>query len=204
MSHAGGVLMGRPSVARLDGMLDAARGSDVDYDHVGSTLDPGGGTGVDPRSGRHVARRDLVLGSGGADFERAVDGLRRWACHRGIGARVVPGDAPIVEGETVLVVLPAGPFSIVVPNRIVAVVDEPDRFGFAYGTLPGHQERGEECFVVERRADDTVVGVIGVDAHTATTAARLADPVVRRFQDRAIRRYLGSLRDHVGSPALLP
>jgi uncharacterized protein (UPF0548 family) len=33
--------------------------------------------------------------------------------------------------------------------RIVAVVDEADRFGYACGTLPGHAGTGEERFVVE-------------------------------------------------------
>lgn len=185
-------------------MLDVARGEVVDYDHVGSTLDPDRERGAAERQGRHVGRQELVVGRGDVDFDRAADGLRQWACHRGIGAKVVPQGAPIEEGETVLVVLPAGPFSIVVPNRIVAVVDEADRFGFAYGTLPGHQERGEESFVVERRPDGSVVGVIVVDARTATLAARIADPAVRRFQGVAITRYLRGLRDHVASPASFP
>ena len=34
------------------------------------------------------------------------------------------------------------------PCRVVYVVDEPDRRGFAYGTLPGHAESGEELFLV--------------------------------------------------------
>jgi uncharacterized protein (UPF0548 family) len=34
--------------------------------------------------------------------------------------------------------------------RVVAVADEPDRCGFAYGTLPGHAVCGEEAFVVAR------------------------------------------------------
>ena len=38
--------------------------------------------------------------------------------------------------------------------RVVYVVDEPGRFGLAYGTLPGHVERGEERFLVERDSTD--------------------------------------------------
>jgi uncharacterized protein (UPF0548 family) len=33
-------------------------------------------------------------------------------------------------------------------------VDEPGRRGFAYGTLPGRPETGEEAFVVEKTNDD--------------------------------------------------
>ena len=36
----------------------------------------------------------------------------------------------------------------IVPCRIVWVVDEPDAFGFGYGTLRGHPDEGEESFVV--------------------------------------------------------
>ena len=48
-----------------------------------------------------------------------------------------------------------GPVQMVVPCRIVSVFKEVDSFGFAYGTLPGHPERGEESFVLERRDDAT-------------------------------------------------
>ena len=39
------------------------------------------------------------------------------------------------------------------PCRVVYVVDEPDRRGFAYGTLPGHPESGEELFLVRYDPD---------------------------------------------------
>jgi uncharacterized protein (UPF0548 family) len=45
-----------------------------------------------------------------------------------------------VPGTDVLAHL--GP--IRVPCRVVYVLDEPERRGFAYGTLPGHPESGEE------------------------------------------------------------
>lgn len=189
MTRTGGIVVGRPSHERLEAMLVAARSSALTYDHVGSTLDDA--------STRPAHQQSLVLGSGPACFTSAVDGLRAWACHDGIGASVHPSDAPLVVDSTVLVVLPAGPFAIVVPNRIVVVVDEPDRFGFAYGTLEGHQERGEESFLVERRQDDTVVATITVDAAPATVAASLVAPVVRRLQHAAVRRYLRGLHDSV-------
>ena len=44
--------------------------------------------------------------------------------------------------------------------RIVYVIDEQgssERYGFAYGTLPDHMERGEERFTVEFDTDDQTV-----------------------------------------------
>jgi uncharacterized protein (UPF0548 family) len=58
--------------------------------------------------------------------------------------RAVPG---------AVVLLRAGGLRI--PCRVVYTVSEADRQDFAYGTLPGHPEQGEEAFVVtmaEQRA----------------------------------------------------
>ncbi len=183
--------LGRPGPVALDELLHAAEQASLSYDHVGSTLPP--------RRGAHAEQLDL--GAGADAFAAAVAGLRSWACHSGIGAAVHPPDAPLRVGSTLLVVLPVGPVSIVVPDRVVAVVDEPRRFGFAYGTLDGHQERGEESFVVEHLADDRVVATVAVDATAVTVAARLAAPGVVVFQRIAVRRYLSALADFVrGTP----
>lgn len=179
----------RASRGELDRRLGRAEATELSYDHVGSTLR------ADHPVGRQLTR---AIGEGGADFDAAVDGLRRWACHDGLGARVHPPDAAIAAGTTVLVAIPLGPLSVVVPNRVVVVVDEPDRFGFAYGTLHGHHERGEEAFVVERLADGTVRGTIRVDAVPASVAARLGRPLVAVLQRRAMQRYLDGLATAVG------
>lgn len=181
---------GRPGAATLAELLTHAEQASLSYDHVGTSLPIADGSWPE-------RAEQVELGVGSEVFDAAVEGLRRWACHRGIGATVYPADAPIEIGSTLLVVLPAGPLSIVVPDRVVAVVDEPRRFGFAYGTLDGHQERGEESFVIEHLPDDRVVASIGLDAVPATAAARLAAPFVGVFQRVAVRRYLAALRDEV-------
>jgi uncharacterized protein (UPF0548 family) len=78
------------------------------------------------------------------------------------------------------------------------VIDEPDRYGFAYGTLPVHPERGEEAFVVTRDG-----GASRFDVHAIS---RPADPVSRfvpfvadRLQDRAVRRYLSAMQRLAGA-----
>ena len=187
------IRLGRPGRATLDELLARAEASSLTYDHVGSTLPSSEGTV------RPVRTEHLDLGVGPQDFDAAVAGLRAWACHRGLGAAVHPADAPLEVGTSLLVVLHLGPVSIVVPDRIVAVVEEPRRFGFAYGTLQGHQERGEESFLVEHLDDDRVVATIGLDARAATTAARLAAPAVGWFQRLAVRRYLSAWQDAVTS-----
>ena len=46
-----------------------------------------------------------------------------------------------------------GPISVREPVVVVATVSEPDRRGFAYGTLVGHPVSGEEAFIVRRDAE---------------------------------------------------
>ena len=91
---------------------------------------------------------------------------------------------------------PIGPLTVAAVNRIVGVVDEPDRWGFAYGTLPGHIEIGEEAFVVARRADGgtpTVVARITARSHAALPGARLLQPLLVPIQRRFAQRYLDAV-----------
>ena len=76
-----------------------------------------------------------------------------------------------------------GPLRIVAPTRVVYVIDEPDRRGFAYGTLPGHPESGEEVFIVERQAGSTSVEVRAF-SRPGRWFTRLGAPVARRIQRR--------------------
>lgn len=182
------ITFGDPAPGRLDAALAEAARLEVSYDHVGSTLDPA------------VACHTRTVELGRDNFDAGVSGLKAWACHRGIGASVHPEGAPIAVGVTVLVVLRVGPVRLLVPDRIVAVVHEPDRFGFAYGTLPGHPERGEEAFLVERHADGRTTATIRVAAQGDWLIARLASPIVRRLQRVALNRYLAELQRYATEP----
>jgi uncharacterized protein (UPF0548 family) len=99
----------------------------------------------------------------------------------------------------VAVAAPLGPLTAVAVCRIVVVVDEPERYGFAYGTLPGHPERGEEAFLVERHDDGRVVFRIVAFSRSAELLARLGGPVTRAIQQRASRGYLTALSEFVST-----
>jgi uncharacterized protein (UPF0548 family) len=81
--------------------------------------------------------------------------------------------------------------------RIVWAVDEPDRFGFAYGTLPLHPARGEESFVVDRDAMGTTTLTITAFSSPRHPLVRLGAPVARRQQAQATQGYLDALQAHV-------
>ena len=183
--------LGRLNEASLAEALAASARADLTYEPAGVTL----GDGRLP--GHRTDRYEAELGSGAEVFSRAVGGLRAWAAHRGAGVRVEPGDAPLVEGTTVVLVTRTGPASVLAACRVVAVVDEPRRFGFAYGTLPLHPESGEEAFLVERGDDDLVRFRVVAVSRPAHPLARLGAPVARLVQRRVTSGYLEGLRQAV-------
>lgn len=169
-------------------MASRAAGAAFSYPEVGATARR-------PFPAGYRADSFVVDLGEGASFERAVDGLRHWVPQRGAGARVAPADAPVVEGTTVVVALSFPLLTIAAPCRVVYVTDEPDRFGYAYGTLEGHPERGEESFHVVR--DEAGIRFeIHAFSRPVHPLARLGSPVARLLQHRVTTRYLQALQSH--------
>jgi uncharacterized protein (UPF0548 family) len=178
-----GIRVGRWSPAQLDVLLEAARRAEPTYAELGCTLDGRDAPGFSDRTFSEEVDGDLA---------GAAAVLRRWATHAGINARIHPDGAEPVEGATLLVVAPFGPLEMAVPVRVVAVVDDEHRAGFAYGTLPGHAEMGEELFLAERTAPGRLRLQVRVRARPATPPARLAGPLVTVLQGAAARRYVAA------------
>ena len=113
------------------------------YREVGAT--------AGPLPGRyHHVRKSAVIGQGRPRFEDAAEKVMRWGMLRGAGVRVEASTEVAAVGSHVLVGF--GPLRA--PCRVVYVIDEGDRRGFAYGTLPGHPESGEELFARPLRPGD--------------------------------------------------
>lgn len=152
------------------------------YGHIGSTL------GTEPVAGPHRHESNLKIGVGESALLAARDALCSWVPQRSLGASVTPPDVVPDLDETVVLGLGVGPLRLLVPNRIVAVVDEQDRYGYAYGTLPGHPESGEELFLVELLDGGDVVFTIRVDAEPAHNL-RWFRPIILPLQRAALGRY---------------
>jgi uncharacterized protein (UPF0548 family) len=108
-------------------------------------------------------------------------------------ARIAPAAPPLEAGRVVAPLVRLWGVWALAPCRIVYVVDERDesggrRYGFAYGTLRGHPESGEERFLVEHRADDTVWYDLLAFSRPNHLLSALALPGVRRLQRRFGRR----------------
>jgi uncharacterized protein (UPF0548 family) len=153
------------------------------YAEVGATAGP-------LPAGYHHVKKSAVIGQGRRRFEDAGEAGMRWGMLRGAGLKVEATTAVAAVGSEVIVHL--GP--VRAPCRVVYVVDEPNRRGFAYGTLPGHAESGEERFVVRYdSASGEVVAEVTAFSHHATWWSRLGSPVTSVAQRVITERYLRAL-----------
>jgi uncharacterized protein (UPF0548 family) len=166
------------------GQLRAAR---LNYAHRGATQ------GELPAGYRHL-RREVTLGAGTSRFEHASLVLLHWEMHRRSGLRVQPSSHTVEAGSVAVMRLGLGIAAIHAPVRVVYVVDEPRCRGFAYGTLQGHPERGEEAFVIERRDDDTVAFTVTAFSRPAWWIIRATGPMARTVQRLVTNRYVRSLQ----------
>jgi len=183
------------SPASMTRQLSAAQAADPTYPENGATL-----TDELPE-GYYFVDEETVIGRGADVLARAVEGLGSWQAHRVRGVRVFPADAPLQVGATVVVTLGPGLGAIAAPCRIIAVIDEPGRFGFAYGTLPGHPEQGEESFVVTIAGDGTVRFNIRAFSRPGEPLTRLAGSFGRWMQSIATKEYLRALSRFVDQAA---
>ena len=157
--------------------------ADLSYPEIGATA------GELP-AGYHHVHASAVVGHGKDDFEAAAATLLTWDMHRRCGIRVLHGP-PIEVGADVEMRW----LGRRIPCRVVDVVDETCRRGFAYGTLSGHPERGEERFVVSfEPGTEVVTATITAFSRPGSWATRVAGPIGRRVQRWMTGRYLESLR----------
>lgn len=145
-----------------------------------------GATATTPPPGYVVDRTRIKLGEGEAVFHSAKAALQRWEQFRLGWVEAWSTDTPIKSGEVVAVMGWAIGMWWLNSARIVYVVDESgpiSKFGFAYGTLPGHVESGEERFLIEwNRADDSVWYDILAFSRPNHVLIWLGYPMVRRAQ----------------------
>ncbi len=127
-----------------------------------------------------------------------VEALREWRVHRGAGLELAT-DGALNVGTNVAFSAPLPIGFVDGTCRIVAVVNEPDRFGFAYGTLTVHPERGEESFLVVRDTHNNVRFDVHGVSRPSLPFARVLAPIADRLQDRAVRRYLSAMQHCVSS-----
>jgi uncharacterized protein (UPF0548 family) len=177
-----------PSPKTLQDFLARQREAPFSYPEAGSTRNQYLPAGYDHDHNR------WRIGRGQAAFEAACAALRRWEMFPRPWTRIEAAGAPVAEGTTVAMLARVYGLWWLNACRIVYVLDELGpvrRFGFAYGTLPAHVERGEELFSVEHHVDDTVWYELRAFSRPRFWMARLGHPLARGLQ----RRFQRESRD---------
>ncbi|MGU3294767.1 DUF1990 family protein [Williamsia sp. M5A3_1d] len=165
-------------------VVEELRAAPFTYPEVGATAD-------DPLpSGYGHQRREITVGRGGERFIHCARAVMGWQVQLRSGIAVATSDDPLVEGAIARIAIGVGPLRLHAPTRVVYVVDEPRRAGFAYGTLAGHPESGEESFVVEHRSDDSVVFAVRAFSRPGSLLTRVAGPLGPVAQHLVAGRYL--------------
>lgn len=155
----------------------------------GLTYTEVGATAGEMPPGYHHVRARRVVGHGRADFERAADALLAGEAQRRAGARVTLSETPMRAGTRVTMRL--GVFRI--PCLVVWAERTDTVAGFAYGTLPGHPERGEERFTLTLQPTGEVVFDIAAFSAPGRWFTRVGAPLGRLVQAWMTRRYLRAL-----------
>ncbi len=155
------------------------------YQEHGATASPDPVRGFDNDSHR------VKIGHGDTDFLTAKRAIQSWKMFPKGWTVILPEDAPVREGETIAMFARAFGGWWRNSCRIVYIIDEPRRYGFAYGTLPGHIEKGEELFLVEQDTNGDVWYAITAFSQPHHWLAKIAYPVMRMFQAR-FRRDSGN------------
>ncbi|MBO2446655.1 DUF1990 domain-containing protein [Actinomadura barringtoniae] len=156
------------------------------YDEVGATEG-----GALPDGYSHLRVRTLI-GNGPDVFRRAADAVLDFRMHRAIPVRIDASAERVAPGVEVTVGLGIGPLRLKAPCKVVWAKDGNHRAGWAYGTLPGHPECGEEAFVVSMDEAGDVWLTVTAFSRPCRVPARIAGPLVPVGQ-RAYGRRCGAV-----------
>jgi uncharacterized protein (UPF0548 family) len=193
----------KPSDAFIRNRLEAARNLPLTYGIPFVTED--GSSIQHPGFTRDHTRSEI--GHGEAAFAAAKAVFQNWQQFDLGWVRVANPDARVDPDQLVAVEAHTPGFSrlglwSVNISRILYVIDEPTRFGFAYGTTPLHVESGEERFLVELYPVSSAVfyDVLAI-SRPAHWLARLAYPFTRSQQHRFARESHARMQQAVRIPS---
>lgn len=193
--------LNKPSPEALAEFLISQAKLDFSYSAVGATA-------KQPPPGFVLDHTRIELGSGEPLYEAARAALERWQQFRLGWVEAWTPEPGFEPGQDVAILGWAVGFWWMNACRIVYTVNETEplaRFGFAYGTLPGHVESGEERFLVEwDRESDLVSFDILAFSRPNHLLTRIGYPLVRRSQKRFGREAAAAMFRAVNSVAILP
>lgn len=173
----------KPTLSHIADFIAATENLGFSYSNLGATRSD---ELSDPELAQYnVDQNRIRIGGGRSDWETAKTAMRSWKMFDIPWVEICRPLTPIRKGENVAILIKHFGFYSLNAARIVYTIDEPNRFGFAYGTLEDHGESGEERFMVDM---DAVSGEVSYDLLAFSTPnhrlARLGYPLTRLLQKR--------------------
>ncbi len=135
----------------------------------------------------NVDHNRIQIGKGREDFAQAVKAVKDWKMFDLDWVKLYPNTTQIEIGATVAIIIKHFGFWSLNAARIVYVFEETEsdveKYGFAYGTLTEHGERGEERFSVEyHKKDESVWYDLFAFSQPKHLLAKLGYPLGRMLQ----------------------
>ena len=177
-----------PTAGDVARFISSQRKLDFTYAEVGAT-------NAKPPADYTIDNNRVELGNGETIYRAAVAVLKEWRQFDLGWLSVVPRGVPTDVGEIVAVKARAlGTWSLNA-TRVIYLIDEPKRFGYAYGTLPGHIECGEERFLIEWLNDDSVWYDILSFSRPRHPLVRASYPIARMLQKKFARESMMRVKE---------
>lgn len=153
-------------------------------------------TGQPPPDGYHHLALRRRAGTGHQLFSSIGDAILGYEMHRGAKVFESANTPYAVPGTDIHLRIGLGRCRIHAATRVVYVLNEPTWRGFAYGTVSGHPECGEELFAAHFEPVTGEVSVmVAAFSRPATWYTRCAGPAGRLMQRTITQRYLRSVID---------
>lgn len=154
-----------------------------------------GGTQKDSLAGYRVDHNRILIGHGLDRFEDAKGAIDDWKMFDLDWTELFPTRPSVQVGTAVAVVVRHLGFWSVNISRLIYVIAEPSRYGFAYGTLACHAEEGEERFLVAHDPNtDEVWYDLFAFSRPKHALARIGYPISRYLQKRFARESLAAMK----------
>jgi len=141
-------------------------------------------------------RNTCLLGVGDQAFEAAKEAINQWVMFPKPWTHIYPAQSFVQDKEVVVLFRLFGLWWFN-SSRVIYTIIEPNRYGFAYGTLTEHVEKGEELFLVEKDAQGNVRYRLEAFSQPRAWYVKLFKPLARYHQKRFGRQSKAAMQAFV-------
>lgn len=184
-------LLRKPTKTQLQKLATAYQSKPFTYEEVGQTQSQ-------PPLGYQVDHNRIQLGASRETFHQAKHAFQSWNMLRLQWLEPCWPEHSLEENALVGTLVRLFGVWVLNPCRVVYVIEETgsvEKFGFAYGTLAGHAETGEERFTIEwHHEDDSVWYDIFAFSKPGQVLTRLGYPLTRILQKRFAKDSMRAMK----------